>query len=155
SCLLGVWISEATGSGSDLDETVYWVALLRYIGCTGHAHEVAQVIPDEISIRARSLLHDSANPDEVVHDVLELATAGRTVEERERMTHDILAGLHDWAVNNFTAGCEVADMLAARLGFGPDVREALRFTFERWNGHGWPSGASGQAIPLAMRIVHL
>ena len=22
--------------------TTYWVALLRYIGCTGHAHEVAE-----------------------------------------------------------------------------------------------------------------
>ncbi len=42
-----------------------------------------------------------------------------------------------------------------RLDFGPDVREALRFTFERWNGNGYPAHAQGEAIPLAMRVVHL
>jgi HD-GYP domain-containing protein (c-di-GMP phosphodiesterase class II) len=46
-------------------------------------------------------------------------------------------------------------MLVQRLDFGPGVREALRFTFERWNGNGYPSHASGDAIPVAMRIVHL
>jgi len=46
-------------------------------------------------------------------------------------------------------------MLAQRLHFGPSVREALRFTFERWNGHGFPAGATGEDIPLAMRTVHL
>ena len=61
----------------------------------------------------------------------------------------------EWAVYNFTSGCEVADMLVQRLDFGPDVREALRFTFERWNGNGYPAHAQGEAIPLAMRVVHL
>ena len=46
-------------------------------------------------------------------------------------------------------------MLVQRLDFGPGVREALRFTFERWNGNGYPAHASGEAIPLAMRVVHL
>ena len=46
-------------------------------------------------------------------------------------------------------------MLVQRLDFGPGVREALRFTFERWNGNGYPAHAQGEAIPLAMRVVHL
>ena len=29
-------------------------------------------------------------------------------------------------------------MLVERLEFGPDVRDALRFTFECWNGKGHP-----------------
>ncbi len=61
----------------------------------------------------------------------------------------------EWAVYNFSSGCEVADMLAQRLDFGPDVRDALRFTFERWNGNGYPAHAQGEAIPLPMRVVHL
>ena len=47
-------------------ETAYWVALLRYVGCTGHAHEVATVFGDEIAIRAQTLVHDAANPAEVM-----------------------------------------------------------------------------------------
>ena len=61
----------------------------------------------------------------------------------------------EWAVYNFSSGCEVADMLVQRLDFGPGVREALRFTFERWNGNGYPAHAEGDAIPLPMRVVHL
>ena len=46
-------------------------------------------------------------------------------------------------------------MLVQRLDFGPGVREALRYTFERWNGNGYPDHVAGEAIPLAMRVVHL
>ena len=42
---------EDAGFDAQLSETVYWVALLRYIGCTGHAHEVATLFGDEIAIR--------------------------------------------------------------------------------------------------------
>ncbi|MGA8259921.1 MAG: hypothetical protein WB783_06895, partial [Arenicellales bacterium] len=134
SCLLASWMSEVAGFGPGLRETIYWVALLRYIGCTGHAHEVATVFGDEIAIRAQTLIHDAANPAEVMRDVLAFATAGHPPEEREQIEQMIHTGAHDWAVHNFASGCEVGEMLLQRLDFGEDVREALRFTFERWNG---------------------
>jgi HD-GYP domain-containing protein (c-di-GMP phosphodiesterase class II)/DNA-binding CsgD family transcriptional regulator len=90
-----------------------------------------------------------------MRDVLAFATAAHPPEEREEVARSIQAGAHDWAVHNFASGCEVGDMLAGRLGFVADVREALRYTFERWNGNGFPNGASGREIPLAMRVVHL
>jgi HD-GYP domain-containing protein (c-di-GMP phosphodiesterase class II)/DNA-binding CsgD family transcriptional regulator len=155
SCLLATWICEAAEFDDQLRETAYWVALLRYVGCTGHAHEVATVFGDEIAIRAQTLVHDAANPAEVMRDVMEFATAGRTPEARDEIVKMIQETAREWAVYNFSSGCEVADMLVQRLDFGPDVREALRFTFERWNGNGYPAHAQGEAIPLAMRVVHL
>jgi HD-GYP domain-containing protein (c-di-GMP phosphodiesterase class II) len=155
SCLLAVWLGEEAGFDRELRETVYWVALLRYIGCTGHAHEVSTLFGDEIAIRAQTLVHDAANPAEVIHDVVAFATAGRAPEERDQIIRMIQEGAQAWAVHNFTSGCEVGDMLAGRLGFDPAVRDALRFTFERWNGAGYPNHASGEEIPLAMRAVHL
>ena len=100
-------------------------------------------------------MHDAANPAEVIRDVIAFATAGRPPEEREQIIQMIHEGAKAWAVHNFTSGCEVGDMLAARLGFDPAVRDALGFTFERWNGAGYPNHASGEEIPLAMRVVHL
>ncbi len=155
SCVLATWLSEAAGYGNEVRDTAYWVALLRYIGCTGHAHEVATVFGDEIAIRARTLTHDAANPAEVMHDVVECATAGRPPEERDEIIKMLQQSAHEWAIYNFKSGCEAGDMLVRRLDFGPPVREALAFTFERWNGKGFPTHASGQAIPLPMRIVHL
>ena len=155
SCLLGTWIAEAADLPDDVRDDVYWVALLRYVGCTGHAHEVATVFGDEIAIRAATLVHDAANPTEVMRDVMAYATAGRSPEEQEAIVKLIQETAKEWAVYNFSSGCEVADMLVQRLDFGPGVREALRFTFERWNGNGYPDHVSGEAIPLAMRVVHL
>lgn len=155
SCLLATWLCDAGGHAKRLRDTVYWVALLRYVGCTGHAHEVATLFGDEISVRARTLVHDAANPAEVMQDVVTFATAGRPPEQREQIVRMIEQGGHNWAVHNFRSGCEVGDMLAQRLGLSPEVRDALGFTFERWNGNGFPNHASGEAIPLAMRIVHL
>jgi hypothetical protein len=146
---------EVAGFERELGETVYWVALLRCVGCTGHAHEVATVFGDEIAIRAQTLVHDAANPAEVMRDVVAFATAGRAQEEREQIVRMIQQTARQWAEHNFASGCEVADMLVQRLDFGPGVREALRFTFERWNGNGYPAGARGEAIPRAMRVVHL
>src|SRR6478735_5316479 len=155
SCLLATSICEAAGFDDEVRETAYWVALLRYVGCTGHAHEVATVFGDEIAIRAATLVHDAANPTEVMRDVMAFATAGRGPEERDEIVKMIQETAREWAVYNFSSGCEVADMLAQRLDFGPAVRDALRFTFERWNGAGYPAHAQGEAIPLPMRVVHL
>ena len=155
SCLLATSICDAAGFDDDLRDTAYWVALLRYVGCTGHAHEVATVFGDEIAIRAQTLVHDAANPAEVMRDVMAYATAGHTPEEQDEIVRMIQETAREWAVYNFSSGCEVADVLVERLDFGPDVRDALRFTFERWNGNGYPSHAKGEQIPLAMRVVHL
>ena len=155
SCLLASWICEAGGFEQEVRETAYWVALLRYVGCTGHAHEVATLFGDEIAIRAQTLVHDAANRTEVMGDVVAFATAGRSEEERDEIIRMLQETAHEWAVHNFSSGCEVADMLVQRLDFGPGVREALGFTFERWNGGGFPNHIGGEAIPLAMRVVHL
>ncbi|MBI5617918.1 MAG: HD domain-containing protein [Gammaproteobacteria bacterium] len=155
SCLLAAWLGETAGYVRALRTTIHWVALLRYLGCTGHAHEVATIFGDEIAIRARTLVHDAANPAEVMHDVIAYATAGHPPEQHETIVQALHAGVHEWIVRNFSSGCEVGDMLATRLDVGEAVREALGYTFERWNGHGFPKGASGETIPLAMRVVHL
>jgi len=155
SCLLAARICDAADVGDDVRATAYWVSLLRYVGCTGHAHEVATMFGDDIAIRGQTLVHDAAEPSEVMRDVMAFATAGRSPQEHDAVIRMIQETAAEWVVNNFTSGCEVTDMLVQRLDVGDPVREALRFTFERWNGKGHPSHASGAAIPLAMRVVHL
>ena len=155
SCLLATWMCEAAGLDDELRETVYWVALLRFIGCTGHAHEVSTLFGDEIAIRGQTLVHDSGNPAEVMRDIVAFATAGHDAEERDEIVRKIQETIREWAFLNFSSGCEVADVLVERLDFGPDVRDALRCTFECWNGNGHPNHVKGEAIPLPMRIVHV
>ena len=130
------------------------MSLLRYIGCTGHAHEVAVLRRRDRHPRPDAV-HDAANPPEVIRDVIAFATAGRSEEDRAEILTLIQSSAPQWATHNFKSGCEVAEMLLHRLDFGPAVRESLAFTFERWNGNGYPTHAQGESIPLPMRIVHL
>ena len=84
SCQLATWVCEA-GVEEEVRKTACWVRLLRYVGRTGHAHEVTTVFGDEIAIRAQTLGHDAANPAEVMPDVVAFATAGRSAEERDEI----------------------------------------------------------------------
>src|SRR4030095_12546817 len=70
SCLLASWMCEAGHFEKPVRDTAYWGALVRYIRCHGHAHEVATLFGDEIAIRAQTLVHDAANPPEVIQDVI-------------------------------------------------------------------------------------
>jgi HD-GYP domain-containing protein (c-di-GMP phosphodiesterase class II) len=155
SCLLAMALCDDAGFDAELRRTVYWVSLLRYVGCTGHAHEVASVFGDDIAILGQTLVMDAADPADVGRTMVAAATAGHPPEEHPEIVKALLAGAHDWAVHNFATGCEVGDMLIQRLDLGPDVRAAFGFTYERWNGNGYPTHAKGDQIPLAMRVVHL
>ena len=115
SCLLATWLCDPAGFGEDVRTTAYWVALLRYLGCTGHAHEVATVFGDEIAIRAQTLVHDAANPAEVMRDVLAYATAGHGPEERDQIVKMIQETASEWAVYNY-AGRRGAGRRAHRGG---------------------------------------
>jgi HD-GYP domain-containing protein (c-di-GMP phosphodiesterase class II) len=156
ACLLGQWLAPEAGLSPDDAATGYWLALLRFLGCTGHAHEVAVVFGDEIDLRGRSLLADMGSPAEVIRVVLAHGSAvGDSPAARIRMVASMLAGGKRAMQMNFRTGCEVADAFAARLELPDEVRAGLAFTFERWNGHGFPNGAKGDAIPVAMRLVTL
>src|SRR3954453_14514774 len=154
-CLLASWMAQEAGLDEELRATVYWVALLRFVGCTGHAHEVSTLFGDEIAIRGQTLIHDSGNPAEVMRDIVAFATAGRDAGERDEIVRKIQETIREWAFLNFSSGCEVADVLVERLDLGPDVREALGCTFECWNGKGHPNHVQKEAIPLPMRVVHV
>ena len=132
------------------------MALLRYVGCTGHAHEVATVFGDEIAIRPQTLVHDAANPAEVMRDVMAFATAGRRPEEHEAIVKMIQADGE--RVGGLQLRLRVRGRRHARAAARLRARASARrcaFTFERWNGNGYPDHASGEEIPLAMRVVHL
>lgn len=50
----------------------------------------------------------------------------------------MLAGGRKYIEMNFRTACEVRDVLLERLGLPEDVRHALQYAFERWNGAAFP-----------------
>src|SRR6185295_856346 len=64
--VLAQHLASAAGAGPAERATTWWAAALRFLGCTGHAFEVAALFGDEIELRDRSLRVDSANPADML-----------------------------------------------------------------------------------------
>ncbi|HEX2036564.1 MAG TPA: HD domain-containing phosphohydrolase [Chloroflexota bacterium] len=155
TCLLAVRLAQALGVGGDDLADVYYVALLRYVGCTADAHETAALAGgDDLGFASWSapLMMGDRRP-------WESASAPRSAGgplPPARGAPTVIAGTRPPsradAARALTAHCEVAEMLARRLGLRPTVRWALRHAFERWDGEGFPEGLAGEAVPLAVRV---
>ena len=153
--VLGQHLAEAADLETEERATTWWTSALRFLGCTGHAFDMAVVFGDEIEMRAKSMQADFANPFDMMRLMVTHAGPGTSGVNRMRSVLSVLAGGKKAAEMNFRSACEVADVLAKRLDLDDSVRAALATSFERWNGRGLPTGAKGDAIPRPMRIAQL
>ncbi|MFI5041931.1 MAG: HD domain-containing phosphohydrolase, partial [Acidimicrobiales bacterium] len=153
--VLGQHLAAAAGLDPTERATAWWTSALRFLGCTGHAFDMAVVFGDEIEMRAESMQADFANPFDMMRLMVSHAGPGTTGVQRLRSVLSVLAGGKKAAELNFRSACEVADVFAKRLDLDEAVRASLAASFERWNGRGLPSGRKGHEIPVPMRIAQL
>lgn len=155
TCLLSMRLGRELGLTSVQLHDLYFVALLRFLGCTADAHETAAVVGgDEIAFRAIAapVLGDSSLA--FVGRVLSEVGRGRGTVARLRTAGGFLANAGKIR-GGVAAHCELADNLARRLALGAGVRKGLAHALERWDGHGLPGGVSGEDIEVTSRIVYL
>ena len=152
SCLLATRLAERMGLAEDQRQAVYYMALLRWVGCTGHAHEASLLFGDEITARARLALIDPGSPVEVIRLGLSELGAGRGLTGRLRAIAQ--SGTAELGLaGQFRASCETAQLLGDRLGIGASTRRALWHAFERWDGRGVPNQVRGEDVDIAARVV--
>jgi HD-GYP domain-containing protein (c-di-GMP phosphodiesterase class II)/DNA-binding CsgD family transcriptional regulator len=154
-CLLSVQLSEALGLSEQERGDVYYVALLRALGCVADAHQVAARFGDELLANAQISLMDTAQPTDVLAMLLRHVGEGQPALRRARMITAALAAGPGERNHILTAHCEVAELLALRLGVRPTVARGLTQVFERWDGKGSPGRMRGEAILPAARLVAL
>lgn len=151
TCWLSIAIGQQMGlAPSDLAD-VYYVALLRHVGCTADAYEAAAFAGgDDLSFWRAISPFAMGEIDEVFGALAPyLSSAG----VQPRLTAQSAAGVRRTATAFTLAHCEVAEMLAARVGLGPEVCKGLRQSFERWDGQGVPHGVAGEEIAIAARVA--
>jgi HD-GYP domain-containing protein (c-di-GMP phosphodiesterase class II)/DNA-binding CsgD family transcriptional regulator len=134
--VLAVRLARALGLSETEISDVCNVALLRYIGCTADAPEIARLAGDEIALAAAVAPH-----------VMGDAAA--------RIAHTAVAAPEQAMATAMAVHCEAAGMLGSRLGLNPSVTTALQHGFERWDGRGHPTGQSRDEVPPAIRIAAL
>jgi HD-GYP domain-containing protein (c-di-GMP phosphodiesterase class II) len=149
TCLIGLEIADRLGLGEDERRDVYHLSLLHSIGCTADSPEAAARYGDDIGLRYEAGALDAGRQPEVIKFLWR--ASGRNVR---RFTAVLAAGPKAGA-NGLRAHCEVGERLAEMLSLGQSVQHALWFTFERFDGKGFPRGIGGDEIPYAARVVHV
>ena len=158
-CLLSVRLGDALGlSEQDLRE-VYYLALLRHIGCNAEASVIAALFGDELAIRKNIASLDRANKLQMVTAVVRTiyeTHPGATLLDLARMIAQAVITSPQVLREEYHGFCEVAQRLAARLGFAENILLALGQVFQRWDGRGVGVGEiQGEEIAFSMRVVGL
>src|SRR2546428_9275532 len=152
TCLIATALGERLGLGDEELSEVYYVALLRFLGCTADAHEFAAMVGgDDIAIRSAIAPVLGAAQSESASQVMPELGAGQGPIRRARLVAGMMRGGAQQAREGVRAGCELAENLAARIGLSAGVRRGPASAPETWNGPGFPNGTAGEAIPLSLR----
>ena len=158
SCVLAVRLAEALGFDDGVRAEVYWFALLHHIGCNAESHSMAALFGDEIDFNRQIGLVDVGSPSDMMPLILSALRRSNAGAPAMSMIAAVTRGMIASRKTAFEAvggHCEVAQMLGARLGFGPDVIRDLGQAEERWDGKGIPDRLKGEAIAPAVRAANL
>ena len=153
TCLLSLGIARGLGCSDGECEDVYYLALLRFSGCTAHAHEDAiENGGDEMALRGALAPILGAQGREAIGQYLRHLGEGLPAPTRARLIVAALTGGPRKQREIVASTCEVAQMMARRLGLGEGLVSALGYAFEHYNGKGMPRGAKDEEIPISARI---
>ena len=145
-------LADLLGVDSETASQTYYSCLLTYTGCTTDAdltiqifggNRTASITPAQFGSRVemlggvvRALPPPGLPPHRRLYEIARrLPRAARFLEP------------------HFVALCDVAEMMAERLGLPPSIHRMFEYLTERWDGKGVLGRAKGDEIPLPLRIA--
>jgi HD-GYP domain-containing protein (c-di-GMP phosphodiesterase class II)/DNA-binding CsgD family transcriptional regulator len=154
TCLIAVHLGRALGLAEEQLEDTYYATLLRFVGCTADSHDLVDFAGGE-DVRFRQLMVAIGNdtPEEIAPALVQFMTAAGAGGDIPTRVREALESTEGIGAQIAAVHCDVATMLAHRLGLGPTVCHALRHAFERWDGRGFPEGRSGDDVPWPIRLA--
>jgi HD-GYP domain-containing protein (c-di-GMP phosphodiesterase class II)/DNA-binding CsgD family transcriptional regulator len=158
SRVLSVRLGEALGLSANELREVYYLALLRYLGCNAGTHEQAALVGDEVAMRTATLPAYGGDPSQIMDAMvghLRTTYSALSAPDADRVIAQVLVTFQSVMQESAAGHCEVGQRLASRFGFDESMQQALGQAYERWDGQGVPGGMKGEAIPVSVRIVSL
>ena len=148
SCLLASWICEAAG----FEERRARDRLLGGAAAVRRLHRPRARGRDAVRRRDRDPRPDArprrrATRPRSWATSCAFATAGRSDEERDEIIRMLQETAHEWAVHNFTSGCEVADMLVAAARLRPGRPRGARLHVRALERQGLPDPRERRGDP--------
>ena len=147
-------LGEHMGIERETAASLYYVAMLAWVGCVADTPEVASWFGDDIAFR-----RDSYEVDLIGLPMIKFALghvgAGRPALRRLRLGGALVMTRGKAIERGLMSHCLSTVLMAERLGFGDEVCEPLRQWFTRWDGSGVPDGVGGDEVARGVRLFQL
>jgi len=152
--LIGMQIAGLLDLGQLAASDVFYALLLKDIGAAGARaqlfHSYGELGEEASRLLNHADLTDLAQTMPLTSAILK---SKAPLSRRLRNVGDLILGARRQPAAVVRAGSRVAASLALEMGFSHGTAAALRSQSERWDGRGRPDGLSGEAIPVAARIL--
>ena len=146
-------LGDLLGLREDDRVATYYVGLLDSVYCHADAHEQAMWFGDDIGLKADSYEADVESVQYLMLMLRRLGGADTGLARARRIASFPGQGWKE--VNNFLhTHTALQVQFAERVGLPGVVCDALRHSYERWDGKG-PNRTDGARIPLPARVVAL
>jgi HD-GYP domain-containing protein (c-di-GMP phosphodiesterase class II) len=154
SCLIGMEIAERLGLPMQERRDLYYALMLKDVGCSSNSARVFELFGGDDREAKRELKRvDWANYFKAARYAVAQAERGAPWYVRARRIANLARQGPGVAAELVRTRCERGASIVTRLGFGPNVAEAVRDLDEHWDGGGHPRGLEGSGIPLSSRIM--
>ena len=153
TAIVATRLAAAHGLDHAAQADTFYLALVRFLGCTSFAPEAARYGGgDDISVGTVMGLADPDEPVQLIRSVVTGVGRGAPAARRARGVLDLMSD-RSAAEKHARAECDVGDALARSIGMPQPVVAAVQDLFERWDGKGHPRRKQGDDIALLARVV--
>jgi len=152
--VIALRLADSVGVGEDDRIATYYTGLLDSVYCHADAYEQAKWFGDDIALKADTYEADMESLRAMLLTIRRLGAGESGLDRARRIVAFPVSGWKD--LNRFLhTHSALQAQFAARIGLPEVVCNALRHSYERWDGKGVPDGISAERVPIAARLVNL
>jgi len=152
--VIALRMADLLGAGAAEREATFYTGLMANVYCHADAAEQASWFGDDIEFKAGGFEAFDMSTPQMIATFLRLAATQGSGLRRVRNVAS-LAGGRKRLVDFLTTHATLASQFAEEIGLHPAVADAVRQTYEQWDGKGLPDQLHGEQIGLAARLTHL
>lgn len=145
-------LADRLGLDAEQRGTVYYATLVMWIGCHADSQEYARWFGDDIAVRHEAYLVDWSGVP-YLRFLLGNVAKGEPLSQRLKVMGALLRDARGQLAKLIHSHCTSAAALARHIDLSSEVANALAYTFERYDGEGLPAGATGDQIPIEMKVA--
>lgn len=154
AAIVAAKFAEMLGLDTKTCKDAYFLASVRFIGCTITSHETGVLSSgDDQGFAVATMLGDWADREDLKKHLDQFVAHGTPEDERNAAFNNICDILPEVAPDFTAAHCRQSYLLAKRLPISEEVLESIPYYYARWDGKVLPFG--GADIPLLSRLVRI